>query len=90
MKKDKKYFGTFKNGKMVYHTPTYNALGMGNWKDGWSGVVKTGGDEILYSIINPNNLIEGKNYHFIIIDDENVEVLEDKPPVKREKITVSL
>ena len=78
MKKDREYLGTVKNGKIVYETPTYNALSHGNWKDGFGGVIQTGGDEIVYEIKNPEDIIEGKFYHFKLLDDDIVEIIQDK------------
>lgn len=57
--------GKLVDGKIVYYTPRYNFLSGGNWKDGWSGTVSTGGErrEYVYSKTNID-MIEGRRYVF--------------------------
>ena len=57
--------GKLINGKIVYHTPIYNSLGGGSWKNGWSWSKKTGGDKMEYDYLSDGiEMIEGYHYKF--------------------------
>jgi len=60
--------GIYKNGKIEYRTPVVRALSGGNWKTGWSGIKKVGGDIKQYEVVSDVDLIEGEYYRFEVID----------------------
>lgn len=60
--------GTYKKGKIEYHTPSVAFLTRGNWKTGFSGVGRTGGKKLYYDVVSDIELEEGKNYSFDLID----------------------
>lgn len=69
-KKVENLLGRCRNGKMIFTTPRYNFLKGGNWKDGFSGVGSTGGDEKEFEIINKEMIDESKpayTYRFNIV-----------------------
>lgn len=68
--------GKYTNNKIIYITPIYNSLSNGSWKTGWGGISRSGGEEEIYSIENPNSidLIEGKIYKFKLVN--NIAIIE--------------
>ena len=60
--------GKFKDNKIIYVTPIYNFLTGGNWKDGWSGSGRSGGEIIEYDVVSNSDLENDKRYEFEIID----------------------
>jgi hypothetical protein len=66
-KEDKTMLGRYRHGKIVYTTPRYNYLTGGNWKDGFSRVASSGGEETEYEIDNKEMIDESlplKTYRF--------------------------
>jgi hypothetical protein len=60
--------GIYKNGKIEYRTPVVYALTRGNWKTGFSGNKKIGGDVKYYEVVSDVELIEGERYKFEVVD----------------------
>lgn len=57
--------GKLINGKIIHYTPRYNFLSGGNWKDGWSGTVSTGGEKKEYDYLESDvEMVEGRRYRF--------------------------
>lgn len=70
-------FGKYKDGKIHYTSPIVNFLTGGNWKTGFSGVGRSGGDTVEYDIINETDevLEENKFYYFEIVDEKNAKIV---------------
>lgn len=73
MEKNKTYYGYYQSNidKIRYTTPSYNYLASGDWKTGFRGVERNGGEDIYYDIINKELIDESKfngSYEFEVID----------------------
>lgn len=62
--------GTYRNGKIEYKTPVVVGLIGGNWKTGFSGTKKFGGETKYYDVVSDTELIEGERYRFELIDNK--------------------
>jgi len=60
--------GIYKNNKIEYITPVVSFLTGGNWKTGFSGTGRSGGEKRYYDVVSDHELKEGERYWFDLID----------------------
>lgn len=62
--------GKYIQGKIHHTSPIYNFLTKGDWKNGFSGIRRMGGNRSIFEVNAGSKILEeGKWYKFELIDE---------------------